>query len=66
MACLLAGTMEDPAWHGDMAKQYPFTLDPFQSTAVACLVCFQALSLQLHEPWGDLPTQHTCWMFAMH
>ena len=33
-----AGTMEDPAWHGDMAKQYPFTLDPFQSTAVACLV----------------------------
>ena len=22
-----------------MAKQYPFQLDPFQSTAIACLVC---------------------------
>lgn len=21
-----------------MAKQYPFTLDPFQSTSIACLV----------------------------
>lgn len=21
-----------------MAKQYPFTLDPFQSTAIACVV----------------------------
>ena len=64
MACLLAGTMEDPAWHGDMAKQYPFTLDPFQSTAVACLVrCILFVHMQLHELWSELPTQHTCWMF---
>lgn len=37
--CFLAiGTMEEPKWTGTMAKQYPFTLDPFQSTSVACLV----------------------------
>ena len=33
-----AGTLQEPQWRGEMAKQYPFTLDPFQSTAIACLV----------------------------
>ena len=33
-----AGTLQNPIWTGPMAKEYPFTLDPFQSTAVACLV----------------------------
>ncbi len=32
------GTMHDPSYNGDMAKKYPFKLDPFQSTAIACLV----------------------------
>lgn len=32
------GTIEDPAWKGDVAKQYPFELDTFQKTAVACIV----------------------------
>ena len=30
-----------------MAKQYPFQLDPFQSTAVACLVRTQLLGLDV-------------------
>lgn len=32
------GTLEQPAWSGPMAKSYPFTLDAFQSTAIACIV----------------------------
>ncbi len=32
------GTLQEPQWRGEMAKQYSFTLDPFQSTAIACLV----------------------------
>ena len=32
------GDMNNPKWTGKMAKQYPFTLDPFQSTSIACLV----------------------------
>ncbi len=27
-----------PRYEGEPAKRYPFTLDPFQQTAVACLV----------------------------
>ena len=27
-------------WDGEMAKTYPFQLDPFQATAVACIVRF--------------------------
>ena len=30
--------MQHPKWTGKMAKEYPFTLDPFQSTSIACLV----------------------------
>lgn len=33
-----AGTLDAPAFRGEMAKQYPFTLDPFQQTSIACLV----------------------------
>ena len=33
-----SGTVQQPQWKGKMAKQYPFKLDPFQSTSVACLV----------------------------
>jgi hypothetical protein len=35
---MAAGTVEDPAYNGPMAKQYPFVLDTFQSISVACLV----------------------------
>ena len=27
----LHGTLEDPQWHGEMAKTYPFEVDPFQA-----------------------------------
>lgn len=33
-----AGTIEHPKWEGELAKKYPFILDPFQQVAVACLV----------------------------
>ena len=34
-----SGTLEDPVLRsGARAKQYPFVLDPFQETAIACLV----------------------------
>ena len=33
-----------PRYNGPPAKTYPFTLDPFQQTAVACLVCALAAS----------------------
>ena len=41
--CGSEGTLEQPAWTGEQAKVYPFKLDPFQSTAIACVV-----SLFLH------------------
>lgn len=34
------GTLENPKWNGEMAKNYQFQLDTFQSTAVACIVRF--------------------------
>lgn len=35
---LLAGTMANPVYKGERAKQYPFTLDGFQEISIACLV----------------------------
>lgn len=32
------GTLQAPYYTGPMAKEYAFPLDPFQSTAIACLV----------------------------
>eukprot|EP00793_Prasinoderma_coloniale_P000173 PRCOL_00005682-RA len=32
-----SGTLEEPRHAGPRAKEYPFALDPFQETAVACL-----------------------------
>ena len=37
-SAVLVGTMQEPRWTGQMAKEYPFKLDTFQSTASACLV----------------------------
>jgi len=34
------GTLEEPIWDGDMAKTYPFQLDTFQLTAIACIVSY--------------------------
>jgi hypothetical protein len=35
---LLAGTLQEPLYNGPPAKEYPFELDSFQKTSVACLV----------------------------
>jgi ATP-dependent RNA helicase DOB1 len=36
---LTSGSLDNPFHHGtSRAKQYPFVLDPFQETAIACLV----------------------------
>lgn len=50
MCASLSGTLDEPRWTGPMAKEYPFTLDPFQSTAVACLVRFVPPSSQTPKP----------------
>ena len=31
------GTLDAPRYTGPRAKQYPFSLDPFQETALACM-----------------------------
>ncbi len=47
------GTMEDPKY-GDkpMAKQYPFPLDTFQSTAVACIERGESVLVAAHTSAG--------------
>lgn len=46
------GTIHNPAWNGTMAKQYPFTLDPFQSTAIACLERKESVLVAAHTSAG--------------
>ena len=44
-----AGTIESPKWTGAMAKEYPhFTLDPFQSTAIACIERRESVLVAAH------------------
>lgn len=38
VAASMAGTLMEPIYTGTPAKVYPFELDPFQKTSVACLV----------------------------
>jgi hypothetical protein len=45
------GTLHNPVYRGSVrAKQYPFVLDPFQETAVACLVRVKRLACW--RGWG--------------
>ena len=44
------GTLQNPFYKGVRAKEYDFKLDPFQETAVACLVSRPRLSEQLTHP----------------
>lgn len=46
------GTINDPAYTGPMAKQYPFTLDPFQSTSVAILERRESVLVSAHTSAG--------------
>lgn len=40
--------MEAPRWAGKMQKDYPFTLDPFQSTAIACIERRESVLVAAH------------------
>lgn len=46
------GTMEDPRWCGPLAKQYPFTLDPFQTAAIACVERRESVLVAAHTSAG--------------
>ena len=46
------GTLDAPAWRGPMAKEYPFRLDPFQETSVACLERREDVMVAAHTSAG--------------
>ncbi|KAG2486102.1 hypothetical protein HYH03_015197 [Edaphochlamys debaryana] len=46
------GTLEEPRYSGPRAKQYPFTLDPFQETSVACLERRESVLVSAHTSAG--------------
>ncbi|KAG7583576.1 Helicase superfamily 1/2 ATP-binding domain [Arabidopsis suecica] len=46
------GTLYNPVFNGDMAKTYPFKLDPFQSVSVACLERKESILVSAHTSAG--------------
>ncbi|CAG9461301.1 unnamed protein product [Pedinophyceae sp. YPF-701] len=46
------GTLENPIWTGPMAKEYPFKLDPFQSTSIACVERRESVMVAAHTSAG--------------
>ncbi|KAJ6801777.1 DExH-box ATP-dependent RNA helicase DExH10 [Iris pallida] len=48
----LHGTLADPSFSGEMAKSYPFDLDPFQSVSVACLERRESVLVSAHTSAG--------------
>ncbi|CAE5975574.1 unnamed protein product [Arabidopsis arenosa] len=46
------GTLDNPVFNGDMAKTYPFKLDPFQSVSVACLERKESILVSAHTSAG--------------
>ncbi|AQK90660.1 DExH-box ATP-dependent RNA helicase DExH10 [Zea mays] len=46
------GTLASPAFNGEMAKQYPFKLDPFQSVSIACLERNESVLVSAHTSAG--------------
>lgn len=48
----LHGTLLDPVFNGKMAKTYPFVLDPFQETSVACLERKESVLVSAHTSAG--------------
>ncbi|KAL1193895.1 DExH-box ATP-dependent RNA helicase DExH10 [Cardamine amara subsp. amara] len=49
---LIHGTLDNPVFNGDMAKTYPFQLDPFQSVSVACLERKESILVSAHTSAG--------------
>ena len=46
------GTIEQPMWDGEMVKHYPFQLDPFQATSVACIERNESVLVAAHTSAG--------------
>jgi len=46
------GTLSSPEFNGEMAKQYPFKLDPFQSVSIACLERNESVLVSAHTSAG--------------
>jgi ATP-dependent RNA helicase DOB1 len=46
------GTLANPAYSGPPARDFPFTLDPFQQTAVACLERRESVLVAAHTSAG--------------
>lgn len=46
------GTLSDPVYNGDMAKTYPFVLDPFQQVSIACLERNESVLVSAHTSAG--------------
>ncbi|KAG9134693.1 hypothetical protein Leryth_001017 [Lithospermum erythrorhizon] len=46
------GTLSDPVYNGEMAKVYPFKLDPFQEVSVACLERKESVLVSAHTSAG--------------
>ncbi|CAN8259929.1 unnamed protein product [Cochlearia groenlandica] len=49
---VIHGTLDNPVFNGDMAKTYPFQLDPFQSVSVACLERKESILVSAHTSAG--------------
>eukprot|EP00887_Chlorella_sp_A99_P003989 scaffold11.g3989.t1 len=48
----LHGGIENPVWRGPMLKEYPFVLDPFQKTAIACIERGENVLVSAHTSAG--------------
>ncbi|CAI9099042.1 OLC1v1035803C1 [Oldenlandia corymbosa var. corymbosa] len=46
------GTLANPVYNGEMAKKYPFKLDPFQEVSVACLERNESVLVSAHTSAG--------------
>ncbi|KAA8535861.1 hypothetical protein F0562_030819 [Nyssa sinensis] len=46
------GTLSNPVYNGEMAKTYPFNLDPFQQVSVACLERNESVLVSAHTSAG--------------
>lgn len=48
----LHGTLSNPVYSGEMAKTYPFDLDPFQKVSLACLERKESVLVSAHTSAG--------------
>lgn len=46
------GTLSNPVYSGEMAKNYPFKLDPFQQVSMACLERKESVLVSAHTSAG--------------